>query len=267
MFEAREVSVTVGPKKLLNDVSINVNAGEVVALLGANGAGKSTLLKSLCGDTKLSGGEIRLEDRGLEDWNHYELARKRAVLSQNPTFNFPFTALEVALLGRNPHVQRKESKRDLEIVSEALNLVEATHLTHQTFPTLSGGEQQRIHLARILAQIWEPPAVGARYLLLDEPTASLDLAHQHLTLRVAERLSREKVGVLVVLHDLNLAAAYADRIYLLKNGRIIQTVNVRETLTAESIKEVFDFDVSIIEHNGTSLIVPQTGYKTLKAAV
>lgn len=254
MFTAQNINVLFGAKNILRDVSLELKTGEVVALLGANGAGKSTLLKAMCGDVKISGGEIRLENRSLHEWKYHELARKRAVLSQKTTLSFPFTALEVALLGRNPHIARTESEKDLKIVYRALELVEAAHLAEQSFPTLSGGEQQRVQLARVLAQIWEA-AENGRYLLLDEPTSSLDLAHQHLTLQIARRLSRENTGVLVVLHDLNLAAQYADRIYLMKNGGIHQTGTPTEILTAANVKSVFDFDVSILEHAGAPLIV------------
>lgn len=266
MFEAKNISVSAGAKKILDAVSLEIKAGEVIALLGANGAGKSTLLKAMCGDIKISDGEILLENRRLSEWNHCELARKRAVLPQHSTLAFPFTAREVALLGRNPHIRGRESEKDLEIVSEALKLVEAEHFAGQTFPTLSGGEQQRVHLARILAQIWEKPKTAARFLLLDEPTASLDLAHQHLTLQIARRLSRENTGVLVVLHDLNLAANYADKICLMKGGRIFKSGTPSEILTAPNIKNVFDFDVSIIRHEGLPLVVPQIKPQTFAAA-
>lgn len=261
MFEARSITVQIGARKIIEDVSLSLKPGETIALLGANGAGKSTLLRAMCGDVGLQAGSVQLDGRDLRDWNFQELARKRAVLSQHTSLNFPFTAREVALLGRNPHIFRGgESAKDLQIVDEALNRVEAAHLAEQTFPTLSGGEQQRVHLARILAQIWEAPASkhgepSARYLLLDEPTSSLDPAHQHLTLRLARALSRSNTGVLVVLHDLNLAAVYADRIFLLKDGKVYKSGAPREILTAENIKDVFDFDVSILEHRGLPLVV------------
>lgn len=259
MFEAKDITVAVGAKKILEDASLEINPGEVVALLGANGAGKSTLLKAMCGDVKTLKGEITLESRRLLNWNYHELARKRAVLSQNSSLNFPFTAREVVLLGRNPHIRGTESRKDLEIIDEALKTVEAELFANQSFPTLSGGEQQRVHLARVLAQIWEKPKdSSARYLLLDEPTSSLDLAHQHLTLQIARKFSRANTGVLVVLHDLNLAANYADRICLMKAGRIYKNGTPSEILTAPNVKEVFDFDVSILQHADLPFVVPQT---------
>lgn len=248
MFEAKNVGVAIGARKILDDVSLELKAGETVALLGANGAGKSTLLKTMCGDIKTASGEILLENRRLQDWNHCELARKRAVLSQHSTLNFPFTAQEVALLGRNPHIRGTESKRDLQIVNEALKLVEAEHLAHQSFPTLSGGERQRVHLARVLAQIWERPKNAARYLLLDEPTTSLDLAHQHLTLQTARAFADNGTAVLMVLHDLNLAAQYADKIMILQNGKKIAFDTPKNVLDTKTIREVFGVEAYITRH-------------------
>lgn len=259
MFEARNISVSFGAKKILDDVSLEIKAGETIAVLGANGAGKSTLLKALCGDVKISDGEILIDRRQLRDWNHCELARRRAVLSQNLNLNFPFTAREVALLGRNPHIRGRESKRDLEIVREALELVEAAHLAERLFPTLSGGEQQRVHLARVLAQIWEKPENSARYLLLDEPTSSLDLGHQHLTLQAVRDFAGNDTAALVILHDLNLAAQYADKILILQNGKKIAFDTPKRVLNTENIREVFGVEAYITRHEinyDMPLIVP-----------
>ncbi len=259
MFEVKNISVRIGAKKILDDVSFTVSGGETVALVGPNGAGKSTLLKVMCGDVKSSSGEIRLENRRLKEWDYHELARKRAVLPQNSTFNFPFTAREVALLGRNPHLRGSESKRDMEIVEEALKLVEAEHLADQSFPTLSGGERQRIHLARVLAQIWERPKNTLRYLFLDEPTTSLDIAHQHLTLQTAREFAGKDTAVLIVLHDLNLAAQYADKILILQNGRKIAFDTPKNALDVITIREVFGIDAYITRHASgydVPLIVP-----------
>jgi iron complex transport system ATP-binding protein len=248
MFEAKNITVRIGAKKILDDVSLCLNAGETVALVGANGAGKSTLLKAMCGDVKILSGEIALENRDLKDWDYHELARKRAVLSQHSELNFPFTAREVALLGRNPHIRGNETKKDFEIVNRALELVEAGHLAEQSFPTLSGGERQRVHLARVLAQIWEKPKNPKRYLFLDEPTASLDLAHQHLTLQTVRQFADEGTAVLVVLHDLNLAAQYADKVLILQNGRTVAFDTPKNIFVSETIRDVFGVDVYITRH-------------------
>lgn len=248
MFEAKNITVQYGSRKILDDVSLELKSGEVIALIGANGAGKSTLLKTFCGDIKPNVGQILLENRPLKCFHYHELARRRAVLSQNSELNFPFTAQEVALLGRNPHIRGSESQRDLAIVKEALELVEAKHLSDQIYLTLSGGEKQRVQMARVLSQIWEKPKDSARYLFLDEPTSSLDLSHQHLTLQTARKFAENETAVLVVLHDLNLAAQYADKILILNNGRKYAFDTPKNVLTSDIIREIFEIETYITHH-------------------
>ena len=247
MIEARAIGFAVGAKALLADVSLTLSAGELVAIVGPNGAGKSTLRRVLCGDAAPTAGEVWMDERPLGAWSLVERARARAVLPQDSTLNFPFTAFEVVLMGRTPHVRGAESARDYEIARAALVATEADHLTERLYPTLSGGERQRVQLARVLAQIWEP-AAGARYLLLDEPTSNLDLAHQHSTLAVARRFARAGVGVLVILHDLNLAAQYADRIVMLKDGRVRAAGAPDAVLTAAVIRATFAVPVLVTRH-------------------
>lgn len=248
LIEATNITVEIHSKKILEDVSLRLDCGEVIAVLGANGAGKSTLRKILCGDWQPTRGEVSMDGKSLANWSLTERARVRAVLPQDSSLNFPFTAMEVVLMGRAPHVQGTESKKDYEIARAALAAVEVAHLEERIYPTLSGGERQRIHLARVLAQIWEASGNNKRYLLLDEPTSNLDLAHQHGTLQIARRLAREGVAVLIILHDLNLAAYYADKIMMLKNGKIIAFDNVEKTLTPDIIQQTFGVKVSILKH-------------------
>ncbi|HEY0405692.1 MAG TPA: heme ABC transporter ATP-binding protein [Pyrinomonadaceae bacterium] len=248
MIEARRVQVSVGPKLLLDDISLSLRAGEVLAVVGPNGAGKSTLRKALCGDVQLSGGEVLMNGRALNDWPLVERARLRAVMPQDSTLNFPFTVFEVVLMGRAPHLRGAESPHDQDIARAALAAVEALHLEERLYPTLSGGERQRVQLARVLAQIWEPSTQGERFLLLDEPTSNLDLAHQHSTLVVARRFSREGAGVLVILHDLNLAAQYADRVLLLNQGRVVNCGTPVDVLTRDAIYETFAVRAVVSKH-------------------
>jgi iron complex transport system ATP-binding protein len=248
LIEARRVRVSVGPLVLLEDISVSLCAGEVLAVVGPNGAGKSTLRKALCGDTQLSGGEVLMNGRSLKDWPLIERARQRAVMPQDSTLNFPFTVFEVVLMGRAPHLRGAESVRDQEIARAALEAVEALHLEERLYPTLSGGERQRVHLARVLAQIWEPSTEGERFLLLDEPTSNLDLAHQHSTLVVARRFAHEGAGVLVILHDLNLAAQYADRVLMLHQGRAVNCGRPVDVLTRDAIYETFAVRAVVSKH-------------------
>ncbi|MEZ5347115.1 MAG: heme ABC transporter ATP-binding protein [Pyrinomonadaceae bacterium] len=253
------LSVVRGGKHLLRNVSFEARSGEVIAVLGANGAGKSTMLKTLCGEIRSSEGEISFDGKGIDSWKIDELSKIRGVLPQSFSLNFPFRVREVTLLGRTPHVVFSESRRDHKIVADALKMVEAAVLAERSYPTLSGGERQRVQLARVLAQIWEKPLCGSRYLLLDEPTSSLDLAHQHLTLQTARKFARADTVVITVLHDLNLAAQYADRILVLRDGKRFAFGEPKEILTPETIKESFGIEVYVTDHariDNVPLIVP-----------
>jgi iron complex transport system ATP-binding protein len=248
MLRGIDLTARVRNQTLVAGVSLDVRPGEVLAIVGPNGAGKSTLLRMLSGERKPTEGEVQLEGRPLDLWPPRKLAQRRAVLPQSSVVNFPFTAFEIALIGRAPHVVSRESPRDLEITRDALALAEVEHLAGRIYPTLSGGEQQRVQLARILAQIWEPPSEGARYLLLDEPISNLDLAHQQAVLGIARRLAGENVAVVAVLHDLNHAAHFADRILILRAGNVHAIGVPREVLTKEIIDAAFDVSTTIVPH-------------------
>jgi iron complex transport system ATP-binding protein len=219
-----------------------------MALIGPNGAGKSTLLRVLSGEIAPSGGEVKMAGRPLQAWTAKERARMRAVLAQDTVLTFPFTAFEVALMGRFPFNGGHATRRDRDIALETLRYVDVAHLATRLYPTLSGGERQRVQLARVLAQLWEPQA-GPRYLLLDEPTSSLDLAHQHQALRGARRFAQDHgVAVLAVLHDLNLAAQFANRVALLSRGRLAACDTPRAVLTEARLAECFDVQAVILPH-------------------
>lgn len=246
MLAAHHVSYALAGRYLLSEVSVAVTPGELLAVIGPNGAGKSTLLKVLCGDLSPSSGEVTLEGRPLALWSHREQAKRRALLSQSSSLTFPFRVFEVVLMGRNPHLVGREGPRDHRIAEAALARVALQALAQRAYPTLSGGEQQRVQLARALAQVWEGAA--SRYLLLDEPTNNLDLAHQHQALAIARQLAREGVGVLAVLHDLNLAAQYADKILMLCRGRVRALGSPQEVLTSETLCTTFEIPVVVTRH-------------------
>ncbi|MFW5748800.1 MAG: heme ABC transporter ATP-binding protein [Chloroflexota bacterium] len=260
-LEARAITVNVGQKTLVDDVSLTVESGEIVAIIGPNGAGKSTLLKALSGDIRPDHGDVRMGGRPLSQWKLRDRARVRGILAQNVNLLFAFTALEVVLMGRGPHLRGQETHYDYAIARDALATVEVLHLEDRVFTTLSGGERQRVQLARVLAQIWEPVRDATRYLLMDEPTNNLDLAHQHRALRVARRFADEGVAVLVILHDLNLAAQYADRIAIMRGGRMLTEGVPNEVLTAPNIQAAFDVPVAVTRHPflDRPLIVPIAG--------
>lgn len=251
MLEAREIQVELGQVSVLCDISLSIGPGELVAVVGPNGAGKSTLLSVLSGALVPHAGYASLEGRSLGRWAPRALACKRAVLTQHAELSFLFRVLEVVMLGRSPHVGAGGRESDLEAVQASLVETGVDHLADRMHTTLSGGERQRVHLARVLAQIGFPSTeehVAGRYLLLDEPTTSLDPAYQHATLATARRAAGQGVGVLAILHDLNLAAMYSDRIVVLRGGRMIASGAPREVLTEEVIREVFEIPVRVVLH-------------------
>ncbi|MDD3609587.1 MAG: heme ABC transporter ATP-binding protein [Halothiobacillaceae bacterium] len=245
---AETLSVHRSGRALLDEVSLSVNPGEILALLGPNGAGKSTLIKALSGDIGADSGRRLLNGRPLEHWSSQARARQRAVLPQELELAFPFTGFEVALLGRIPHHAGPPRPCDREVAHETLRVVDALHLARRTYTTLSGGERARVQLARVLAQIWEPVEEGPRHLLLDEPTAPLDIAHQIGLMATLREIAARGIGILLIVHDLNLAAAWADRIALLHRGQLVALGTPDEVLTPERIHRVFDVRATRAPH-------------------
>lgn len=242
---ADSVHVVRGGRSLLDDVSLEVRAGEVLALLGPNGAGKSTLLSLLSGDVKPDQGRVRFGDRPIEDWSLGDLSRRRGVLLQDNQLLFPFTVHQVVEMGRAPWRRTEREDEDIPAISAALKAADIVHLGNRRVPSLSGGERARVAFARVMAG-------RTGMLMLDEPTAALDLGHQEAVLGLARERALAGDAVLVVLHDLNLAGAYADRIALLRNGRVAACDTPERVLTAEIVSDVYQTPVEVIPH-------PQTG--------
>lgn len=241
---AVDAGYAIGGAQLLHEISVDINPGELLIAVGPNGAGKSTMVKLLSGEIIPSRGQVSIDGIDLKQWTLQQLARIMAVLPQHSELNFPFKVEEVVLLGRIPHATGRQ--RDTEIVAEILFRLDIDHLAQRDFTTLSGGEKQRTQIARILAQIWG--CQQGYFILLDEPTSSLDLAHQQATLKLIRELTAAGAGVFIILHDVNLAAQFADRLLLLHKGGIVSVGDPWSVLSRENIKRVFDLDVSIISH-------------------
>ncbi len=256
MIKTRNVCLRLGNKSLLEDVDLTLAASTVTVVMGPNGAGKTSLLRVLTGELAADKGQVLLHDKPIAAWRSEERARLMAVLPQASTLNFPFSVEEVIQLGRTPH--SSGLKRDREIVHETLKQVDGTHLVDRLYTQLSGGEKQRIQLARVLAQIWEPVAEGERLLILDEPSASLDLAHQQLLLDTVKTLSRRGLAVVMVMHDFNLASGCADKLVMLGEGRVLANGTVSEVLQVDTVRRVFGVDVDIIKHpqSGLPVLIP-----------
>ncbi|NUJ90119.1 heme ABC transporter ATP-binding protein [Plantibacter sp. MCCC 1A11337] len=250
-IEASSVGVVIDGKRILHDVTLDARAGEVHALIGPNGAGKSTLLATITGDQTVTEGRITVAGRPLQAWSARELSRRRAVLLQHNDVFFPFTVQQVVEMGRAPWQRTELERDDDEAVAAAIAETDIARLSGRQVPSLSGGERARAALARVLAQ-------RTGILLLDEPTAALDLRHQEDVLRLARDAAAAGDAVIVVLHDLNLAAAYADRISLLEQGRLVTTGSPAEVLTAERITEVYRYPVEVVTHptSGALVILP-----------
>lgn len=248
-------SYRAGRIRIVESVSMDVRYGEVLALVGPNGAGKSTVLGLLSGDISPTEGTVELDGRPLHEWDAKELARVRAVLLQANQVAFSFTAQQVIEMGRAPWMGTERADGDAEAIADAVAVTDVAHLTDRMFPTLSGGEKARVSLARVLAQ-------ETRIVLLDEPTAALDLRHQEEVLRISRRLAAEGKAVIVVLHDLSLAAAYADEIAILADGALAARGTPEEVLTAERIETVYGTPVRVIPDpdTGRPVVIPRRAW-------
>jgi iron complex transport system ATP-binding protein len=238
MLEAQDVTVRRRGRTILDSIRAGFPPGTVTALLGPNGAGKSTLLGLLAGEGEADAGRVLLDGRDLRGVSRRELAQRRAVLPQANALPFAFTVEETVALGRIMQKSRG-AEAEAALIDDALARTDCLNLKGRNILSLSGGEQQRVHLARVLVQLADRPADGAAYMLLDEPISALDLEHQHRTLQIVRREADQGLGVLIVLHDLDLAAAYADRAVLLAAGRCVAAGVTKEVLTAERIGKVF----------------------------
>jgi len=236
---------------LVKDVNCELAAGEVLAIIGPNGAGKSTLLKAISGDLNFTG---KLITPALENENKLR-ARQLAVLPQFSLLNFPYRVHEVVALGRIPHATG--AARDQQIINQALELMDIAYLTDRLYPDLSGGEKQRVQLARVLAQIWHQDDAPnqTRLLLLDEPTTALDLGHQQDLMRVIKSFAERGVAVVMVLHDINLAAQYANKLLALLCSETLAYGSLDEVIQKPIIDKLFSIDSKIIKHPNTGKLL------------
>ncbi|MCK1495292.1 heme ABC transporter ATP-binding protein [Bradyrhizobium sp. 180] len=256
VIEARSLSKHAGRATLLDGVGLHVAAGEMVAIIGPNGAGKSTLLRLLSGDLRPSEGEVRLKQRDISSFTPRELAARRAMLSQHINVTFPFTVEEIVLMGAGDRSSREASA----LVDAALDEVSLAHFRDRQLPTLSGGEQQRAHFARVLVQLACGEAEhGPGLLLLDEPTSSLDLRHQIDLVEAARRRAAGGTAVVAILHDLNLAIRFADRLIVLNRGKLAVDGPRADVVTREIIRDIFEIDAAVHQgDDGVPYVLPQS---------
>ena len=240
MIELRDVSYRAGSATILRDINVRFAPGRMNVVLGPNGAGKSTLLRVATGLIEPTSGSVTYGERTLASYDEQELARRRAVLTQHVELAFPLEVGDVVMMGRYPHFARVPSAHDREIVHEALGLVGMLEKAAQPYPTLSGGEQQKVQLARVLAQIWETESQTPRFLFLDEPTTNLDVHYQLHVLNVARALIDEHTTLIAILHDLNVAFHFGDHFVLMDKGRIAFEAGSAREVPVDVLERVFD---------------------------
>ncbi len=260
MIEVRSVAFEVNNRKLVDTINFTAQSGTHTVFLGANGAGKSTLLKLISGDLQPTAGEILYNQLPISSISNKELAKRRGILMQQNTVSMAFSVEELVMMGRYPHFGNDPSKQDWEIVHASMAETKTEHLAKRSYQTLSGGEQQRVQLARVLAQIHE---AKDGILLLDEPTTGLDLKHQNDLLLITQKLTNKGFCVISILHDLNLASRFADQIILLKNGKMMQSGHPNDVINFENIQTIFEIEAQFFTCQFTQrpLVIPTLGNK------
>jgi len=263
MIAVKSLSASIGRKPIIAGVDFEVRPGEIAVIVGPNGSGKSTLLKTLSGDLAYTG-EISVNGRDLKAMKPREAALARAVLPQATVLSFPFTVREVVRLGVFAGRSGALAGEDARLPDRALSKVDLAGFAGRFYQELSGGEQQRVQLARVLCQVWAPVLEGRpRYLLLDEPVSSLDIRHQLLVMEIARDFARRGGGVAAILHDLNLAAMFADRVFVMHRGGIAASGTPREVLSDALIANVFECDLKVgtLPAGDIPFVLPQTALR------
>jgi iron complex transport system ATP-binding protein len=256
MYEAVDISLTIQGKSILERVNVALYPGGFTAVVGPNGAGKSSLLKVMAQEYEHYQGRVLINKKIAKSFTTRELSLVRAVLPQNAAVQFGFSVGQIVMLGRHAH--RTTKFENLQIVDEVLALTDTTHLRERIYVTLSGGEKQRVQLARVLAQVWEDEGYP-RYVLLDEPTSSLDIAQQQNIFSLARQICTRNIGVLAIIHDLNQAVQYADKLYFIRGGKIVAAGDSLNVFTKSNIEKTFCCHVNVYHDpcNNCPYIIPQ----------
>jgi iron complex transport system ATP-binding protein len=257
MLKLEEIYYTIGEKKILQNIHLQFESGKIHMILGPNGSGKTSLIKIASGQLIDYKGAIYYDQRDIKEIELNQLAKYRAYLSQQTNIPFPLKVSEVVEMGRYPHFDFQPSKYDMEIVEKVSNNLSIQHLSNRDFTSLSGGEQQRVQFARVLAQIWESKEERNRYLFLDEPLNNLDIQYQKYLLETIKSLITPNLTVIIVIHDINWALAYADIVYFMKEGELIDSGNPIQVINEQLIEKVFNINCKIVEvpHQANPLVV------------
>jgi iron complex transport system ATP-binding protein len=249
MIKAQQINYKHKEFFILNEVDVTLGFGEFLAIVGPNGAGKSSLLSILANEVKTRQ-QILFKDKNISDWKITEISKHKAKFSQHNSNDIPLEVKDIVMMGRYPYFDAQPKAEDLQATNEMMFETDVYHLKDREYNTLSGGEKQRVHLSRVLAQLQNE--ITQKLLFLDEPLNNLDVKHQYKALEIITNFTKKENSAVVVLHDLNLAAQYADKILLMKSGKVAAYGTPQEVFTAENISEAYNFPCTICDHPITS---------------
>lgn len=250
MISASQICCIKNGREILKNVSFTANTGEILGIIGPNGAGKTTLLGAISGSDKEFTGTVEYNSKNINDFSHKELAKVRSVVSQKVTFNLPMKPIEIALMGRHPY-GGENNLQDYEIAQKAIELAECGDFAERNYLTLSGGEQQRVQIARSLAQV-AFESNGKRYLLLDEPTSSLDIGKAFRLMTILKSVLNENLGIIWIVHDINLAIKFTDKLLLLNRGEVFGFGKTQEIATEEAISKLYQLPLKLHKDQETN---------------
>ena len=245
MIKAHQISYKHREFHILNGVDVSLEYGEFLAIVGPNGAGKSSLLSVLANEVK-SNQKIVFKNKNINDWEVQELSKHKAKFSQHNSNDIPLEVQDVVMMGRYPYFDAQPRQKDHDAMNSMMQETDVFHLKEREYNTLSGGEKQRVHLSRVLVQLQNE--IAHKLVFLDEPLNNLDVKHQYKALETIKNFTKKTNSAIVVLHDLNLAAQYADKILLMKSGRVAAYGSPEEVFTAENISEAYNFPCTICGH-------------------
>ncbi len=248
MINVENISFTVGSHPILKAISLEAGRGEFIGILGPNGAGKSTLLKMMSGELVPTHGKVEWLSKNIEKWKVNELAKSRAVLNQKSHLSAPLKNHEVVMMGRYPHFKHQPQTSDYSIVDTALEKTGTSSIKNHSYMVCSGGEQQRLHVARVWSQLYGEPTVSPKLFLLDEPLNNLDINHQHNIMQLAKDFAEAGNVVIAVMHDINLAAMYMNRLVFLKNGELVADGKPNETVDSQLLQSIYDYPMVVMDH-------------------
>jgi len=254
ILNIKQISYEINDILINNNINFNINYGDSVSIIGPNGSGKTTLLRLISGDILPSSGKILFRGKDLEKWSSKRISTKRAVLPQNSYITFPFTVKEVIQMGRFPYPENDNFDED--IINNLIQKFDLSDFLHRDFTSLSGGEKQRVQLARVFAQIWSKDNYNGKLLILDEPTSFLDIKHQLHFFEIINSFKQNGLTVLMVLHDINHAISYSDKIAMLKKTELICFGDTKDVINAKNLNDVFDINLKLvnIDSNGKTLV-------------